>query len=65
MIPVIYGNSYQILQTPGYVAIRYEMVHVLSPDGKKLFVGSSAPGRIERTAEQITISYLVSCFRRR
>jgi hypothetical protein len=38
-----YGNSYQILQTPGYVAIRYEMVHVLSPDGKKLFVGSSAP----------------------
>lgn len=27
MMPVIYGNSYQILQTPGYVAIRYEMVH--------------------------------------
>ncbi|HTA46157.1 MAG TPA: hypothetical protein VK789_27120, partial [Bryobacteraceae bacterium] len=27
MMPVIYGNSYQITQAPGYVAIRYEMVH--------------------------------------
>jgi hypothetical protein len=27
MIPKIYGNSYQISQGPGYVAIRYEMVH--------------------------------------
>jgi len=27
MMPAIYGNSYQILQSPGYVAIRYEMVH--------------------------------------
>jgi hypothetical protein len=27
MMPAIYGNSHQILQTPGYVAIRYEMVH--------------------------------------
>jgi hypothetical protein len=27
MMPAIYGNAYQILQTPGYVAIRYEMVH--------------------------------------
>ena len=27
MLPKIYGNSYQILQTPDYVAIRYEMVH--------------------------------------
>jgi hypothetical protein len=27
MMPAIYGNSYQILQGPGYVAIRYEMVH--------------------------------------
>ncbi len=27
MMPVIYGNSYQILQSPGYVAIRYEMIH--------------------------------------
>jgi len=27
MMPAIYGNSYQILQGPGYVAIRYEMIH--------------------------------------
>ena len=27
MIPASYGNSYHILQTPDYVAIRYEMVH--------------------------------------
>ena len=27
MMPAIYGNSYQILQGPGWVAIRYEMVH--------------------------------------
>jgi hypothetical protein len=37
MMPVIYGNSYQILQMPGYVAIRYEMVHetrVIPTDGR-------------------------------
>ena len=27
MMPTIYGNSYQIVQGPGYVAIRYEMIH--------------------------------------
>jgi hypothetical protein len=27
MMPAIYGNSYQIVQAPGYVVIRYEMVH--------------------------------------
>ena len=27
MMPGIYGNSYQIVQGPGYVAIRYEMIH--------------------------------------
>jgi hypothetical protein len=27
MMPAIYGNSYQIVQSPGYVTIRYEMVH--------------------------------------
>ena len=27
MIPGVYGNSYQIVQGPGFVAIRYEMVH--------------------------------------
>ena len=26
-MPSIYGNSYQIIQGPGYVAIRYEMIH--------------------------------------
>jgi len=26
-MPAIYGNSYQILQGPGYVAIKYEMVN--------------------------------------
>jgi hypothetical protein len=37
MMPAIYGNSYQIVQTPGYVAIRYEMVHetrVIPLDGR-------------------------------
>ncbi len=27
MLPAIYGDSYQIIQGPGYVAIRYEMIH--------------------------------------
>ena len=27
MMPAIYGNSYQIVQEQGYVAIRYEMIH--------------------------------------
>ena len=27
MMPVIYGNSYQIVQGPGFVVIRYEMIH--------------------------------------
>ena len=27
MMPAIYGNSYQIVQGQGYVAIRYEMIH--------------------------------------
>ena len=27
MMPVIYGNSYRIVQAPGIVAIQYEMVH--------------------------------------
>jgi hypothetical protein len=27
MVPGVYGNSYQIVQGPGFVAIRYEMVH--------------------------------------
>ena len=27
MMPAIYGNSYEITQTPGYVVIQYEMIH--------------------------------------
>jgi hypothetical protein len=27
MMPAIYGNSYQIVQTPDTIAIRYEMIH--------------------------------------
>jgi hypothetical protein len=37
MMPAIYGNSYQIVQGPGFVAIRYEMVHetrVIPLDGR-------------------------------
>src|SRR5262245_24361838 len=38
MMPAIYGNSYQILQTPDSVAIRYEMIHetrVIPLDGRQ------------------------------
>jgi hypothetical protein len=37
MMPAIYGNAYQILQTPDYVAIRYEMIHetrIIPIDGR-------------------------------
>jgi hypothetical protein len=37
MMPVIYGNSYQIVQTPGWVGIRYEMIHetrIIPLDGR-------------------------------
>jgi hypothetical protein len=27
MMPMIYGNAYRITQSPGYVAIQYEMIH--------------------------------------
>ena len=27
MMPAIYGNAYDITQGPGFVAIRYEMIH--------------------------------------
>jgi hypothetical protein len=36
-LPVIYGNGLEIVQTPGYVAIRYEMVHdvrIIPTDGR-------------------------------
>jgi hypothetical protein len=37
MMPAIYGNSYDITQSPGYVVIRYEMVHdtrIIPMDGR-------------------------------
>ncbi len=37
MMPAIYGNQYQIVQAPGYVAIVYEMIHetrVIPLDGR-------------------------------
>jgi hypothetical protein len=38
MMPAIYGNAYDITQGPGFVAIRYEMIHetrVIPLDGRK------------------------------
>ncbi len=38
MMPAIYGNSYRIVQGPGYVAITYEMVHdtrLIPLDGRR------------------------------
>jgi len=56
MMPVIYGNSYQIVQGPGFVAIRYEMIHetrIIPVDGRshtgrdiRLYMGD-ARGRWE------------------
>ena len=37
MLPAVYGNSYQIVQGPGFAAIRYEMIHetrVIPLDGR-------------------------------
>jgi hypothetical protein len=37
MIPVMYGNNYQIIQVPGYIVITYEIVHearVIPLDGR-------------------------------
>jgi hypothetical protein len=37
MMPAIYGNSYQIVQSPDFVAIRYEMIHetrIIPLDGR-------------------------------
>jgi hypothetical protein len=43
MMPGIYGMAYQFVQAPGYVAIRYEMIHetrIVPLDGRE-HVGSS------------------------
>jgi hypothetical protein len=37
MIPVMYGNNYQIVQVPGYVVITYEIIHetrIITVDGR-------------------------------
>jgi hypothetical protein len=37
MIPVMYGNNYQIIQTPGFIVITYEIIHearVIPVDGR-------------------------------
>jgi len=42
MLPVIYGNSFHIVQAPGYVAIRYEMIHearIIPLDGRAHVAG--------------------------
>jgi hypothetical protein len=43
MMPAIYGNQYQIVQAPGYVAILYEMIHetrVIPLDGRPAVAAS-------------------------
>ena len=45
MIPVMYGNNYQIIQSPGYVVITYEIVHearVIPLDGRPTWAGVRA-----------------------
>jgi hypothetical protein len=37
MIPINYGNNYQIIQSPGYIVILYEMIHdarIITMDGR-------------------------------
>jgi hypothetical protein len=43
MMPANYGNSYRIVQSPGYVAITYEMVHetrIIPLDGRSPLSGT-------------------------
>jgi hypothetical protein len=43
MMPAIYGNQYEIVQAPGLVAIRYEMIHetrVIPLDGRPRLGGA-------------------------
>src|SRR4026209_1340076 len=45
MMPAIYGNSYQLHQGPGFVAIRYEMIHEtrIIPVDSRAHVNSKIP----------------------
>lgn len=58
MMPAIYGNAYEIVQTPDSVAIRYEMIHetrIIPIDGRPRVSGAirqwfgDARGRWEGT----------------
>ena len=49
MMPAIYGNSYQILQGPGYVAIKYEMVN----ETRVIPLGGRAAPRAARFAQYL------------
>ena len=42
MIPVMYGNNYQIIQSPGFVVITYEIVHESARDPARRPVRTSA-----------------------
>ena len=46
MFPAGYNNAYQIIQTPGYVAIHYEMIHdarIIPLDNRCLLYTSPSP----------------------
>jgi hypothetical protein len=49
MLPGQYGNSYQIVQGPGFVAIRYEMVH----DTRIISLSPPQASRAPRVGSQI------------
>ena len=45
MIPVMYGNNYQIVQTPGFIVITYEIIHearVIPLDGVRTLAQACA-----------------------
>ncbi|RPH62443.1 MAG: hypothetical protein EHM89_05555 [Acidobacteria bacterium] len=70
MMPAIYGNAYQIIQTPGYVAIRYEMIHesrIIPLDGRQTLgpVLSSDMGDARGRWEGNTLVVETSNFNRR
>ena len=41
MLPAIYGNQFEIVQSPGVVSIRYEMIH----EARIIPIGAAAPAR--------------------
>ena len=58
MIPVMYGNNYQIVQTPGVVAIVYEIIHearIIPVDG-----GAHASPRIRSSTSGTNFAWASS-----